>query len=325
MMRGGTATWGLSLLLWLCAVEALGADAPSRRPLAPDDIYRVQTLSDPQVSPDGGWVAYVVTSNDRDADEQRSAVWMVSWDGRQQLALTAAGKKTSKPRWSPDGRYLAFLATPPGSDEAQIMLLDRRGGDARPLTSVAGDISEYAWSPNGRRIVLAMEQGGSTGKVPRPIVIEAMHFKSDEEGYFGTGQAHHLYLVDVDGQRLETLTSDSSYTEDRPIFSPDGKHILFTRTRDRGGDQDGMFDLEVMDAEPGANARRLAHAFAPNSQRLAVSPDGTTIAYLEGLAPKFNAYMQDHLAVVPASGGASRDLSEKLDRAVSSFVFTGAK
>src|SRR5665213_3455718 len=117
------------VLLSLFAMQAMSADAAvARRTLTPDDLYRVQDVSDPQVSPDGAWVAYVLTTSDREADEARSAIWMVSWDGSQQLALTAAAEGTVKPRWSPDGRYLAFMATPPGADKAQIMLSDRRGG-----------------------------------------------------------------------------------------------------------------------------------------------------------------------------------------------------
>src|SRR5580692_1136272 len=126
-----------SLVLSLSAMNALSADAPAaRRGLTPDDFYRIQDVSEPQVSPDGLWVAYVVTTNDRDSDEARSAIWMVSWDGSQRLALTASADGIDKPKWSPDGRYLSFLSTPAGSDKSQIMLLDRRGGDARQLTGV---------------------------------------------------------------------------------------------------------------------------------------------------------------------------------------------
>ena len=123
--------------------------ADAHRRLTPDDFYRVQDLTDPEVSPDGQWVAYLVSTNEREGDEARSAVWMTSWDGTQRLALTAAADGTGKPRWSPDGRYLAFIAKPTGSEEGQIMLLDRRGGAARQLTSVSGEIGEYAWAPDG--------------------------------------------------------------------------------------------------------------------------------------------------------------------------------
>ena len=124
----------------------------------------------------------MVTTNDRESDEARSAIWMVSWDGSQRVALTAAADGIDKPRWSPDGRFVSYLATLPGSDKAQIMLLDRRGGNAVALTSVSGEIGEYAWSPDGKRLVFTMEPS-DTGFVPKPMVIDAMHFKQDADGY----------------------------------------------------------------------------------------------------------------------------------------------
>jgi dipeptidyl aminopeptidase/acylaminoacyl peptidase len=309
------------LCLSLYAVQAMCAAAPpAHRTLVPDDFYRVQDLSDPQVSPDGAWVAYVVTSNDRGADEARSAVWMVSWDGSQHLPLTAAAEGTEKPRWSPDGRYLAFMATPAGSEKAQIMLLDRRGGNARQLTSVAGDIGVYAWAPDGKRLVLTMVTGES-GAGPKPIVIDALHFKQDEEGYLRSGSGRHLYLFDVDANRLDPLTSGAQFNEDLPAWSPDGRLIAFVRTHEKGADPDGREDIAVIEPVPGAPARVVVRPYAPNNQKLAWSPDGSAIGYLQGIEPKFNAYMQDRLAVVPAAGGAPRSLTDKLDRAVMSYVF----
>src|SRR5882757_4603041 len=314
-----------SLLLSLVAAQAQTADAPARRSFAPDDFYRVQALSDPQVSPDGLWVAYVVTTSDRDADEQRSAIWMVSWDGAQQLALTAAASETDKPRWSPDGRYLSFLTSPAGSDKPQLMLLDRRGGEPRQLTTVTGDIREYAWSPDGKRVAIAMDQPGESSKPPKPIVIDTLHFKQDEDGYRGNGRRRHLYLVDVESKRLEPLTGDSLFNEDLPAWSPDGGRILFTRTRELGADQDGRSDIDVIDAKAGAVARTLTRPYAPNAQKLAWSPDGKLVTYLQGLQPRLNAYMQDHLVAMPAAGGEPRELTGRLDRAVSSYAFFGER
>jgi dipeptidyl aminopeptidase/acylaminoacyl peptidase len=318
-----------SLLLSLCAMHAIGADAPAaRRTLNADDFYRVQDVSEPQVSPDGQWVAYVVTTNDRESDEARSAIWMVSWDGSQRLALTAAAEGTDKPRWSPDGRYLAFLATP-GSDKSQIMLLDRRGGDARQLTNVSGDIGDYAWSPDGRRLVFTMRQSdanaaqGAAEKSPKPIVIDALHFKQDGDGYLGQGSQRHLYLFDVESKHSEPLTSDPGFNEELPAWSPDGRRIAFIRTREQGPDQDGREDIDVIEPAAGAVPRKIARPYAPNNQRLAWSPDATQIAFLQGLEPKFNAYIQDRLFMAPIAGGAPRPLTEKLDRAVMSFAFAG--
>jgi dipeptidyl aminopeptidase/acylaminoacyl peptidase len=310
-----------SLLLALGADQAPAADESAvRRPLTADDFYRVQDVSDPQVAPDGLWVAYVVNSNDRDADDARSAIWMVSWDGSQRLALTSAAEGTGKPRWSPDGRYLAFIAKPAGSDTGQIMVLDRRGGDARQLTSVTAEIGEYAWSPDGTRLAIVMQQGEEE-KSPKPIVIDARHFKQDEDGYLGAGRGRHLYLFNLENKRIERLITDSDFEEDLPVWSPDGRQIAFIRTHEEGPDQDGREDIDVIDARPDATARNIVRPYGPNAQRLAWSPDGTLIAYLQGLEPKFNAYMQDRLFVVPAAGGTPRPLTDKLDRAVMSFAF----
>lgn len=310
------------LLLLLCTVPAAFADAQLRRPLTADDLDLLQTLSDPQVSPDGRWVAYVVTTNDREADEQRSAIWMVSWDGTQRLRLTNPASGTSKPRWSPDGRSLAYVASVAGSDKNRLMLLDPRGGEARALLSDPGILGEYAWSPDGKRLVLVMEQGEGTTKPPKPIVIDYLYFKEDESGYFGAGHARHLYLVDVQSGRLDELTADAQFNEDLPVWSPDGARIAFIRTHEKGPDADGQEDIDVIDSRTGAPARTVVRHYAPNFQKLAWSPDGALIAYLQGLEPKYNSYMQDRLAVVPAAGGAPRPLTDKLDRAVSSYAFS---
>jgi dipeptidyl aminopeptidase/acylaminoacyl peptidase len=315
------------LLLSLCVSQAIHAAAdvdavPARRSLTPDDLYRVVDVSDPQVSPDGQWVAYVVTVNEREPDEARSAIWMVSWDGSQRLQLTAAADGVEKPRWSPDGRYLAFKSTPSGSDKAQIMLLDRRGGDAAQLTKVSGDIGEYAWAPDGKRLALTMTEGDAD-KSPKPIVIDALRFKDDADGYLVQGHARHLYVTDVETKRVEQLTTDPQFNEDLPVWSPDGARIALVRTREKGPDQDGRADIDVIEPRAGASPSNIARPYVPNAQKLAWSPDGKLIAYLQGIEPKFNAYMEDRLFVSPALGGAARPLTDKLDRAVTSFEFTG--
>jgi len=320
-----------AVLVASAAIPPAGA-VESRRGLNIDDYYRIQSVSEPSISPDGAWIAYVVTSNDREADEPRSAIWMVSWDGAERVRLTAPANVIATPRFSGDGRYVSYLTAPPGSETRQLMLLDRRGGEPQPVTSVTGEIVDYAWSPDGSRVLVTVAESAvpasagketdAESKVPKPIVIDAMHFKQDEDGYSTTGASQHLYLLELARRRMGPLTPGSGGSDSAAVWSADGMQIAFVRTRERSVDQDGMEDLEIIAAQPGAAPRRLARIFAPNQQRLAFSPDGATLAYLEGLEAKLNAYIQDRLAVVPVGGGSSHTLSAALDRAVAMPQFS---
>ena len=321
--RRGTVRGSLLLgaLALAAGVAGAGTPAATRRTLQPDDFYRAVTVSDPRVSPHGHWVAYVVTANDRASDQPLSAIWMVSWDGRERLELTAPGAETSAPRWSPDGRYLAYLAQPPGAKSVQVMLLYRRGGNAVAVTHVDQEIDGYAWSPDGKRLVLSMEPVDPLGQ-GRPVVIDALHFKDDGLGYLGEGRTWHLFLFDVASRRLEPLTQGARVNDTDPVWSPDGRTIAFVRTREHGADRDGREAIELIDARPGARPRELIRPYAPNQQHLAWSPDGSRIAFTQGLALKYYAYMQDHLYEVPVAGGPARALAPGLDRAVMSYAFT---
>jgi dipeptidyl aminopeptidase/acylaminoacyl peptidase len=324
MMRAkfaGTAVWVFALVP-VTAAQAGG------RPLTPDDFYRIQQVHDLQVSADGAQIAYLVSHYDRAADKRRTALWAVSWDGGDPMQLTRNARNVSTPQFSPDGRYLSFLSTPEGSEHAQLMLLDRRGGEPRQLTHVSGDIDSYEWSPDARRVVLAMQEDhgaadtdqqddGAKPKVPPPIVIEGRHFKQDVEGYLTAASLNHLYLVDAVNGNLSKLTAEAN--DESPRWSPDGSSIAFVRTEERGPDADGKQGIEVIDARIGATPRLVSRVFAPTGQRLQWTPDGRQIAVLQGLPPRSNAYTSNRLALVPASGGAPRSLSDVLDRAVEDY------
>ena len=356
-MKIALAVLTATVLFFLSATLPLHAadTPPPRRALTPDDFYNMQIVTEPQVSPDGKWVAYVVSTNDRGADETRSAIWMVSWDGTQQIPLTNPAHDISSPRWSLDGRYLSYMAIPTGTDKSQIMLLDRRGGEARALTAVTDDIQSYEWSPDSKRLVLVMEQGtpkagsgaGTPGEnaskptsnvpdtkdagasdlarkatdTPKPIIIDSMHFKEDKDGYLGAGRNHHLYLLDVESKKVEPLTNEPAFNEDLPAWSADSRRIAFIRTREKGSDADGMEDIELIDAQPAAQPTKLLRIHAPNQQKLAWSADGKTLAFLQGVEAKYAQYAQDRLSVVKTAGGAPESLTDPLDRGVSSYSF----
>ena len=298
------------------------------RPLNIEDFDRFSDVGDVQLSADGNWVAYAVGTVDRGADEQRSTVWMASWDGKKQVAVSAASKQAHAPRWSPDGRTLAFIGPAGDADTSQIMLFDRSSGQTRTLTAVTGEINCYVWSPDGKRLVFVMitqeTPPAKEGEPPRPIVIDAVYFKEDPLGYFEKGQRQHLFIATVATGKVEALTADPAFNDELPAWSPDGAHIAFIRSREHNGDVDGMGDIDIIDASGGAPVSTLVRIFTPNVQHLSYSPDGRLLAFLQGLEPKYNSYQQDRLAVIPASGGKVRALSDSLDRAVTSYAFEGA-
>jgi dipeptidyl aminopeptidase/acylaminoacyl peptidase len=306
----------------------------SKRPVAIDDIYRTQQIANPQCSPDGKWVAYTLTINDREADKRRASIWMVNRDGTHDVQLTSGTEDAGSPRWSPDGNYLAFLSARPAGAKKQIWLLDRQGGEARQLTNVSGEIGAYAWSPDSGKIVLEMSDNDSvpelkaskstdpSPKVPKPIVISRYHFKHDVEGYLTASSRTQLYLFEIKTKKLEPLTSDKNFEDNDPVWSPDGTRIAFVSNHEKDPDQAGTQDIFTVEARPGSTPVKLATADSPGRQHLAWSPDGKLIAYLQGTELKYDAYKQDSLAVIPAAGGSPRTLTEKIDRGVSSPQFT---
>jgi dipeptidyl aminopeptidase/acylaminoacyl peptidase len=307
------------------AVVAQAPGAGAARVLMPEDLFRVREVSDPQVSPEGGWVAYTVTTADTSEDKRVSAVWMTSWDGTRTLRLTTSKTGEHAPRWSPDGRFLAFLSNR-DDEHTQLWLLDRLGGEGAKLTAFPGDVEDYVWAPDGTRLALVVTDGDTAkGKTPRPIVIDRFQFKEDEVGYLGR-ERHHLYLVDV-ATRRATLLTPGDYNELLPAWSPDGTALAFVSKRRPDFDRDNNWDLYVMDAVPGAVPRQLTTFAGPDNDpdtesRPAWSPDGRFIAYLQGGPLKLVYYAVQTLAVVPAAGGSPRILTAALDRSVAKPAWT---
>src|SRR5215217_7713214 len=327
----------LPLLLVLAFAFSLAAQT-ARHPIRLDDLTRLRNVGDPQISPDGQWVAYVVGTTDAKEDKSNSHIWMVNIDGSNDRQITFSNESESSPRFSPDGKYLSFTSSRPGKARGnQVWLLDRNGGEAMQLSEIKGRLQGHEWSPDSKRLALLVgdpdpdadaapsPQPGATPRVPKPIVIDRYRYKQDGQGYLLSGRHTHIYIFDIATKKLERLTK-SKWDESSPSWSPDSTRIAFMSNHSDDPDRDPAAQLYVAEAKPGATEKQLtAEAVRAGRSRPEWSPDSKWIAFLEGEEKKYGAYSMEHLSLVPADGSsapARLKAVDDLDRGVSSPRFS---
>jgi len=315
---------------------ALSAFA-QKRLITVDDMHKFHDVRDVQISPEGKWVAYTVSSVDVAADKSDTDVWMTSWDGTEHVRLTSTPESENSPRWSPDGQYLAFLSSRPGKAKGtQIWLLNRLGGEAQQFTDFKNKLSSYEWSPDSKRLLLTMSERdpadsddekpapGANAKAPKPIVIDRYKFKQDVQGYLNQ-KPGRFFLFDVATKKSEALTAEGLEVAS-PSWSPDGQWIAFLGKEGKDAERYNTWNIYVIESRPGASPRKITnydgvHATASRAQP-EWSPDGKRLAYLESGGAKNSAYNMSRLAVIAVDGGTPKLLADKLDRPVSSPRFT---
>ena len=187
-MQLSKKTFSIATLILCFSAVVVVAQAP--RGITPEDYYSFEFISDPNISPDGKLVAYVVTKIDRAQNRRNAAIWMVTTDGsRAPWQFTTSPQTSNSPRWSADGKSLAFLSSRPESTaaaasaampaeqpRAQVYLLSMNGGEARRVTNLTNGVSTFRWSPDGSRFVIVSRVGPSDSRAANRDRSDVRHY-----------------------------------------------------------------------------------------------------------------------------------------------------
>ena len=291
-----------------------GTDPNPPRPMTFLDLLAIPALSDPQLSPDGGLIAFVQDAPDWKENKRVGHIWRVPAGGGPPLQLTRGARGESSPRWSPDGRTLAFLARREGQDDPQIYLLPGGGGEGVALSAHVTAVSTIEWSPDGSRIYFLADD------VKTIEERAATSAKADVFQYDENYKQRHLWFITVAaGRESRVTTGDFSVLSYR--LSGDGHQIVMQRAPSPLlGDAD-QGEVWISDAE-GREARRLT-TNAVAEQQASLSPDGRQVLFLAAASPSFETYYQSEAFVMTASGGPAKPIAPDFPFEVESVRWAG--
>ena len=307
----------LMLMAVLCVLFAMAAPA-EKRVMTAEDVVTIKAVSNPQISPDGRQVVFVMSEADLKANESFSHLWMVSTAGGEPHRFTWSLKNESAPQWSPDGNWIAFISNREGkraSDgdgaaKSQIWIIPAAGGEAQQLTDVKGGVSAagfggggYSWSPDSAKIAFVSPEPASDEeqkriKEKRDMIVVDKDIKMSR-----------LWVIDIASRQANQLTHDRLDATD-PQWSPDGKQIAYVTRPSPKADDGVLGDISVIPATGGTAVILTKNEGPDTTPRW--SPDGRFIAYLAGTKPQSGG--QNDILVMPSTGGQPRNLTEAFDR-----------
>jgi dipeptidyl aminopeptidase/acylaminoacyl peptidase len=287
---------------------------PQRYGMLPEDVYLLEGVADPHIAPDGTQVAYQATWIDREKNGYRGAIWSAALDGSTPPRRLTWGEKDSSPRWSPDGRWLAFTSSR-GDDKSpqQLYVLPAAGGEARRLTDGKESVSELEWSPDSTRIAYTMrvrdqayDEEDESRRAPRRI--RRLLYKLDGVGWT-TDRRSHIFVVSIDGGDPRQLT-EGDCENSQPAWSPDGAKIAFGSLRGERWDLEFLSRIYLIGADGGEPT--VVTGTEGSCSGPSFSPDGSMIAYYYELSDGTGPH-NGQVGVVGADGSDPRLLTTGLD------------
>jgi dipeptidyl aminopeptidase/acylaminoacyl peptidase len=316
-------------LLFVAVSGSLSAGAASaQQPFTAEDVFDLEYASDVQISPDGSMVAYVRNAMSIMRDRREGRLWLVRTDGSGHRKLTSADRSESTPRWSPDGTRIAFVS---GSDEgSEIYVHWVETGQTARLTQLERSPGGLAWSPDGRHIAFTMlvpEARPVLATLPRkpegaewadpPVVETRVRHEADGVGVIEPGY-RHIFTLPSDGGSPRQVTS-GDFQHGAPVWATDGEALFFTSNRRPEWEWDvAESDIYRVSLADGAITALTTRRGPDNGP--AVSPDGSTIAYI-GFEDRVRTYQTSDLHLMDSRGGNQRTLLEDLDRSVSAVTW----
>lgn len=323
------------ILLSLSALASAKTTQPAKS-FTIGDLISMRRVSDPQISPDGRTIAYTIADTDKAANKRTTQIYLMSVDGGDARQLTNEKASSSAPRWSPDGRRLAFVSARDG--EAQIWTMDVDSGEAKKMTNVAFSVADPVWSPDGKWLAFTSDvypecasddcnrkraETAAASKVKAKTTEHLLyrHWTSWKEGKrthvfvasTETGEARDLTPGDFDAPPF-SLGGMTDYA-----FSPDSKELAFARNTDKVEAISTNGDIFVVPVA-GGEARRITGDNPANDLSPRYSPDGRYIAYRAQARPGFEADRW-RLMLFDRKTGQSHSLTEQIDANVESFAF----
>ncbi len=303
--------------------------------LGPMDIFNLEYASDPQISPDGQWIAYVREYFDVMTDRRYSNLWLVRSDGTDNRPITSGKFTEGQPRWSPDGKRLAYVSARDGSPQIYVRWMDN--GQTSPVTRVPEPPMGPTWSPDGSQIAflkLVPEAALTVGQLPPPPsgaewapaakYTDKLVFRFDGVGEVPPGYLH-LFVVPAEGGTPRQLTA-GNYNHGGAGFggggiawAPDGQSLVLAARRRADAElnflESDLFEVSLQ----GGSIKQLTDRFGPDASP-AISPDGKLIAYA-GFDDRKQGYQNQTLHLMNRDGSGKRVLSTKIDNSVGSPIW----